>query len=352
MSTQNSPEVYLPSEIYAPDGAEESFDPPLKHRYWLHLLLLALTFFTTLVVGARLQWNFLVGLPPFTLGDEIFPVKWALQGNHLLLGLPFSLTLMLILLAHEMGHYLCCVRYGVSATLPFFIPFPTLIGTLGAFIRIKSPLRSRAVLFDIGIAGPIAGFLVALVVLIFSLGLSRIAPLGAFPPDIQLGYPLIFHLVRRSLVGLGYAHGLAGVPLSRVYLHPVAIAAWVGMFATSLNLLPGGQLDGGHIVFAVSPRAHRTISRITILVLIPLALFFWTGWLVWAVLLRISGMRHPSVPVWPEITTGRRWLAVCALLMLVLTFAYIPISPGGAPQSVIEYLRLLIAPMRHWHLAR
>ena len=351
MSTQNSPEVYVPSEIYAPDGAEVSFDPPLKHRYWLHFLLLGLTFFTTLVVGARLQWNFLVGLPPFTLGNEIFPVKWALQGNHLLLGLPFSLTLMLILLAHEMGHYLYCVRYGVSATLPFFIPFPTLIGTLGAFIRIKSPLRSRAVLFDIGIAGPIAGFLVALVVLIFSLGLSRIAPVGAFPPDIQLGYPLIFHLVRRSLVAAGYAHGLANAPLSRLYLHPVAIAAWVGMFATSLNLLPGGQLDGGHIVFAVSPRAHRTISRITILILIPLALFFWTGWLVWAVLLRISGMRHPSVPVWPEITTGRRWLAVCALLMLVLTFAYIPISPGGAPQSVIEYLRLLIAPMRHWHAA-
>ena len=140
-----------------------------------------------------LEWNFLVGLPPFTLGTEIFPLSEALRGSHLLLGLPFSLTLMLILLAHEMGHYLFCVRYGVSATLPFFIPFPTLIGTLGAFIRIKSPLRSRSVLFDIGIAGPIAGFIVALMVLIFSLGLSRVAPVGALPPDIQLGYPLIFH---------------------------------------------------------------------------------------------------------------------------------------------------------------
>ena len=142
MSTQNSPEVYVPSEIYAPDGTDVSLAARPKHRYWLHLLLLALTFFTTLVVGARLEWNFLVGLPPFTLGNDIFPsLTWALQGNHLLLGLPFSLTLMLILLAHEMGHYLFCVRYGVSATLPFFIPFPTLIGTLGAFIRIKSPLR-------------------------------------------------------------------------------------------------------------------------------------------------------------------------------------------------------------------
>ena len=334
MSTQDSPQVFAPSEIYAPDGTDMLVPPRSRHRYWLHLLLLALTFFTTLVVGARLEWNFLVGLPPFTLGNnEIFPLHWAMQGNHLLLGLPFSLTLMLILLAHEMGHYLFCVRYGVSATLPFFIPFPTLIGTLGAFIRIKSPLRSRAVLFDIGIAGPIAGFAVALVVLIFSLGLSRVAPLGALPPDIQLGYPVIFHLVRRALVVVGYGHGLAGVPLSRLYLHPVAIAAWVGMFATSLNLLPGGQLDGGHIVFAVSPRAHKTVSRLTILALIPLALFFWTGWLVWAVLLRLSGMRHPSVAVWPEITAGRRWLAVLALLMLVLSFSYEPVSSSRTRQG-------------------
>ncbi|MCU1271703.1 MAG: hypothetical protein JWN74_2997 [Acidobacteriaceae bacterium] len=352
MSTQNSPEVYVPSQIYAPDGADVSLAPPPRHRYWLHLLLLALTFFTTLVVGARLQWNFLVGRPPFTIDDGIFPVQWALQGSHLLLGLPFSLTLMFILLAHEMGHYLFCVRYEVSATLPFFIPFPTLIGTLGAFIRIKSPLRSRAVLFDIGIAGPIAGFVVAFIVLIFSLGLSRVAPYGAAPPDIQLGYPLIFHLVRKLLVVAGHGRGIASVPLNRIYMHPVAIAAWVGMFATSLNLLPGGQLDGGHIVFAVSPRAHKIISRATILALIPLALFYWTGWLVWAVLLRLSGMRHPSVPIWPEITTGRRWLAVVALLMLVLTFSYIPISPAGAPQSVLEYARVLTFSLRHWHGAR
>jgi membrane-associated protease RseP (regulator of RpoE activity) len=353
MSTQNSPEVYVPSQIYAPDGADVSLAPPPKHRYWLHLLLLALTFFTTLVVGARLQWNFLVGRPPFTLvGDEIFPsLTCALQGSHLLLGLPFSLTLMLILLAHEMGHYLFCVRYGVSATLPFFIPFPTLIGTLGAFIRIKSPLRSRAVLFDIGIAGPIAGFVVALVVLIFSLGLSRVAPYGALPPDIQLGYPLIFHLVRKFLVAIGYAHGIAGVPLSRLYLHPVAIAAWVGMFATSLNLLPGGQLDGGHIVFAVSPRAHKIISRATILALIPLAVYFWTGWLVWAVLLRLSGMRHPSVPIWPEITSGRRWLAVFALVMLALTFSYVPISSVHTQQSVFDYAKSLADSLSHWRAA-
>lgn len=352
MSTQNSPEVYIPSEIYAPSGGEVVIAPLLKHRYWLHLLLLVLTFFTTLVVGARLEWNFLNGKPPFTLDDGIFPVMWALQGNRLLLGLPFSLTLMLILLAHEMGHYLYCVRYGVSATLPFFIPFPTLIGTLGAFIRIKAPLRSRAVLFDIGIAGPIAGFVVALPVLIFSLGLSRVAPAGAAPPDIQLGYPLVFYVTQKLLAMTGHAHAIANVSLGNVYLHPVAIAAWVGMFATSLNLLPGGQLDGGHIIFAIFPRAHKVISRITILVLIPLAVYFWTGWLVWAILLRLSGMRHPSVPRWPQVGNGRRWMAAVALVMLVLTFSYLPISLTGEPQSIAAHADRFADYLRHLHPTR
>lgn len=352
MSTPDSPEVLVPSEIYSPDSAEAVFQPPSAPRYWLHALLLVLTFLTTLVVGAHLEWNFLLARPPFTLDtDELFPIRWALEGHHLLLGLPFSLTLLLILVAHEMGHYLACVRYGVKATLPFFIPFPTLIGTLGAFIRIKSPLRSRAELFDIGIAGPIAGFVVALTVLIFSLGLSRVAPAGAPPADIQLGYPLVFSLARRLLVATGYAPALASVPLSRLYLDPVSIAAWVGMFATSLNLLPGGQLDGGHIVFAVSPRAHKLISRFTILVLIPLAVYFWTGWLVWAVLLRLSGMRHPSVPAWPAIGKGRRWLAMFALLMLVVTFSYLPLSLAGEPQSLADHAHNIAEYLRHFHTA-
>jgi hypothetical protein len=337
MSDHDSPEVYAPVEIYAPDAPHVVYYERPKHRYWLHILLLLLTFFTTLVVGARFQWNFLHGRPPFSEDDGIFPVSWALHGGNLLLGIPFSLTLMLILLAHEMGHYLYCVKYRVSATLPYFIPFPTLFGTMGAFIRIHSPLRIRNILFDIGIAGPIAGFLVALPALFFSLGLSRVAPFGAAPPDIQLGYPLVFVLVRKLLVASGHAAGIAGVPLDRLYLHPVAIAAWVGMFATSLNLLPGGQLDGGHIIFSVSPRAHRKISNATILALIPMAFFFWIGWLVWAVLLRLSGMRHPGVSEWPDLTKGRRYLALAALVMLVLTFAPAPVGP----QSALELVR-------HW----
>ena len=346
MSDHDAAEVYAPNEIYAPDEPHVVYYTRSRPRYWLHIALLLLTFFTTMVVGAHLEWNFLHGWPAFSMDDGfgVFPVVWALQGRHLLLGIPFSLTLMLILLAHEMGHYLYCVKYRVAATLPYFIPFPTLFGTMGAFIRIRSPLRLRSILLDIGIAGPIAGFLVALPVLIFSLGRSRVAPFGAAPPDIQLGYPLVFNLVQKLLVATGQAPGIAGVPLARLYLHPVAIAAWVGMFATSLNLLPGGQLDGGHIVFALSPRAHRKISNATILALIPLALFFWIGWLVWAVLLRLSGMRHPGVSEYPEITSGRRWLALAALVMLVLTFVPAPIGQSAALDST----RSVLDVVRHW----
>jgi len=328
MSSHNSPEIYVPTEVYSPDTQSIVYYSRTRPRYWLHGLLLLLTVFTTLIVGSRLQWEFLNGLPPF-FDNDIFPLRWALKEHHLLLGIPFSLTLMLILLAHEMGHYLYCLKYRVAATLPFFIPFPTLFGTLGAFIRIRSPLGSRAALFDIGIAGPIAGFAVALPVLIMSLGLSHVAPMGVAPPDIQFGYPSVFRLVQQVLVASGHAHEIASVPLSQLYLHPVAVAAWVGMFATSLNLLPGGQLDGGHIVFSISPRAHKTISNITILALIPMAVYFWAGWLLWAVLLRLSGTRHPAVPLWPEVTRGRRWLAISAIIMLALTFAPAPISHGS-----------------------
>lgn len=139
---------------------------PPRQRYWLHALLLVATIFTTLVVGSHFEYNYLHQQP--ALADEdnsyipFFPVDLVWQHpSRLLLGIPFSASLMAILLAHEMGHYLFCVRYGVNATLPFFIPFPSLIGTMGAFIRIRSPIRSRTALFDIGIAGPIAGFVVA-----------------------------------------------------------------------------------------------------------------------------------------------------------------------------------------------
>ena len=314
-------EVPQPVEIYVV--------PRPRRRYWLHALLLVATVFTTLVVGARMEFNFLNNKPALSMDDDalsLFPVGWiAEQPSRLLLGVPFAGTLMLILLAHEMGHFLYCVRYGVFATLPFFIPAPTLIGTFGAFIRIRSPIRSRSALFDIGIAGPIAGFVVAMAVLVPSLALSKPIPAGAAPSDIQLGYPLIFLLVHKIVAATMHS-GVESLSLYRVYLHPMAIAAWVGMFATALNLLPGGQLDGGHIVFAVAPQAHKWVSRFTVVVLLFLGFSHngWFGWVVWAVLLAISGLRHPQVPRWTGITRSRRWLGLLALAMLILTVVPAP----------------------------
>jgi len=281
---------------------------------------------TTLVVGARLEFNFLHSLPAFTtdsLALPLFPVRWILQSpERLALGIPFSLTLLGILLAHEFGHFVLAERNGVYATLPYFIPAPTLIGTFGALIRIKSPIRSRKALFDIGIAGPIAGFVVALPVLLWGLALSKPMPADASnSAALEFGYPLIFHLFHHWL--MPYTHNTA--PLSALYMHPIAIAAWVGMFATALNLLPGGQFDGGHIVYAVAPHAHKWVTRSTIGLLIPLGIFYWPGWLVWAVILGFTGMRHPNVPKWPDIGTGRHWLAALAVVMLALTLVLAPI---------------------------
>jgi len=341
------------SDLVPPVPAEADFAPQMqvlyvprpRQRYWLHVVLFLATVLTTLVVGCRIEYNFEHNLPAFSMAENslsYFPVGWVLeQPSRLLTGIPFAGTLLLILMAHEMGHFVYCVYYGVNATLPFFIPVPTLIGTLGAFIRIRSPIRSRTALFDIGIAGPIAGFVVATAVLLFALPLSKIAPTAVVDANVQLGYPLIFRIVAAMLPQAGAQGGLA--LLGRMYFHPAVIAAWVGMFATALNLLPGGQLDGGHVVFSIAPRAHKQISRLAILALIPMAVYFWAGWLIWAILLRISGMRHPVVAEWPEVTGIRRWLAVFALLMLILTLMPAPFANSSLPE-VFQELRRQFAP--------
>lgn len=320
-------EYYSPVEVFV-------LRPP-RPRYWLHALLLLATILTTLVVGARMEFNFLHNLPAFAAGDEFlpfFPVEWVFaQPSRLLLGIPFSATLLLILLAHEMGHYLLCRYYGVYATLPFFIPAPTLIGTLGAVIRIKSPIRSRAALFDIGIAGPIAGFIVAVSVLLVALTLSKPLAPGMGPSDIYLGYPLIFDLVHRLVAVVAPTLGVSTLPFNRVYLHPTAVAAWVGMFATALNLLPSGQLDGGHIVYALWPRAHRYISWITVFVLLYLGRQY-IGWRVWAGLvaaMNIVSWRQHQAPDYPEIHNSRLVMALLGLLMLILTLTPVPFRGAG-----------------------
>ena len=323
----SDPSLPSPSTYELPAPVEVFVVPQRRTRYWLHALLLLATVFTTLVVGARMEFNFLHNEPLLAAGSEylpFFPLGWVLQSPvRLLLGIPFAATLLIVLLAHEMGHYYYCMKYGVYATLPFFIPAPTLIGTMGAFILIRSPIRSRSDLFDIGIAGPIAGFVLAVVTLAFAVFLSKPMPSGMPSSDILLGYPIIFRL----------AHQLSphsAIPLERMALHPVAIAAWVGMFATALNLLPGGQLDGGHIIFSLWPRAHRWISLLSLVALILLGYFGnWRGWWVWAVLLFLSGLRHPRVSPWPGLDGKRKLLALFALAMLILTIVPAPFRVAG-----------------------
>jgi membrane-associated protease RseP (regulator of RpoE activity) len=299
-----------------------------KRPYWLHLLLLLLTVLTTLIVGAQLNQNFLRGLPAFTVGNELMPLfhpRWIWQQpSRIFMGIPFSVSLMAILLAHEFGHFILCEKYEVNATLPFFIPAPTLIGTMGAFIRIKSPIRSRKALFDIGVAGPIAGFVVAVPLLLLGLSMSKpLAPVTGVE-SLGIGFPAVFHLAHWILT----PSSASGVSLGHLALHPIAVAAWVGMFATALNLLPGGQLDGGHIIYAISPRAHKWVSRMSVVVLAFLS-SFWIGWLVWAAILGVTGWRHPPVAPWHELDVTRRRMSLVPLVLLALTLVPAPILGQG-----------------------
>ena len=286
-------------------------------RLWLHLLLFILTLLTTTAVGAGLAYNFQHNRPAFS-GEDLFVIAEILaRPSRLLDGLPFSLVLMAILLAHEMGHYLACLYYRVDASLPYFIPAPTLIGTLGAFIRIRSPIYTRRALFDIGIAGPLAGF--ALVLPAFAVGLawSKVIPGIAERGELIFGVPAIEALLRAAI--------FPGIPAEDVYLHPVARAAWVGVLATALNLLPIGQLDGGHILYAVAGRYHRLLSRLFVLSLIPLGLFYSNSWLLWALILFFLGLRHPSIYDPNPLSPRRRRLAILALVIFLLSFSVTPV---------------------------
>ncbi len=290
-----------------------------RPRYWLHALLLLLTLLTTTSIGACLLTNFRENLPAFDLERDLAAI--AAMWSHpieLLGGLPFSLTLLTILLAHELGHYLTCRYYRVDASLPYFIPFPSFIGTLGAFIRIRSPIYSRQVLFDIGIAGPLAGFVFLLPALGIGLAYSKVLPGIAHRGDLIMGVPPLMWLLDKAI--------FPGVSPADVYLHPVARAAWVGIFATALNLLPIGQLDGGHILYSFVGDRHKLLSKIFVFALVPLGLFTrYPYWLAWAVLLYIFCLRHPSIFDSSRLSLGRRRLGYLALAIFLLCFMTTPL---------------------------
>jgi membrane-associated protease RseP (regulator of RpoE activity) len=270
----------------------------------LHVALFVLTFFSMLVAGALFQ-----------KGVDIFhePAK-------IIEGLPFALTLMVILLSHEFSHYFASRKHHTAATLPYFIPAPSLIGTFGAFIKMKSPIMTRKALVDIGASGPIAGFVLSLIAAVIGLHYSTVVPLAETAEGLRLGDSILFSVLTRLVLGTPpEAHD--------ILLHPVAFAGWIGFFVTSMNLIPIGQLDGGHIAYAFLRERHRVLSIILVVALLLLGLLAWEIWAFWGVLMIVLGLRHPPVIYWEVPLDGkRRFAGILALVIFILTFTPAPFT--------------------------
>jgi membrane-associated protease RseP (regulator of RpoE activity) len=290
-----------------------------QDRVWLHILLFVLTIATTTLVGAGQYASFLDDFR----GSSLLPLPFAAL---LMRGFWYSGTILAILGCHELGHYFACRYYDVDASLPFFLPIPiSITGTLGAFIRIREPIPQKRMLFDIGIAGPIAGFLVAVPALFIGLSMSHVVRV---PSDatglLELGEPLLFKFASWVLWGTqpdGYS----------LNMHPMAFAAWFGLLATALNLFPIGQLDGGHISYAVLGRRSTYVTFATLGVALVLA-YTYSSWLVWTglmfAMLVMFGPRHPQVfDEHVPLDRRRLILALVALAMFVLCFTPAPIQP-------------------------
>jgi len=291
-------------------------DPP-RPRYWLHVLLFVVTIASSTFCGG-LYYGWLPSPDPF---ERVLDARLWLEG------LKFSLPLMTILLAHEMGHYLAARRHGLRATLPYFLPMPIPLlfspGTLGAIIRIKEPIRTRRQLLDVGAWGPIAGFLTLLPFLVAGSALSGVQEVDPDEAGFFFGEPILFRLVARGLFFPNLAPG------EDIMVHPMAWAAWFGLFVTALNMLPFFQLDGGHVSYALFGSHHRRAAWPLLGGLAALGIL-WPGWWVWAVVLALLGPRHPPVvdedaPLDPR----RRWIGWCALLILALSFSPRPIWIGA-----------------------
>jgi membrane-associated protease RseP (regulator of RpoE activity) len=316
----------IPRHTAPPQPAERALERPRIPT--LNIVLFLLTLLTTTTAGAYMN------------GEEV-PFFHPLAAMVALRsGLSFSIPLMLILFAHEMGHYLTSRHHNIDASFPYFVPAPPsvfIIGTFGAFIRQREPARTRRVMFDIGAAGPWAGVILAIPAVIIGLYLSDVTPLDKSSGGLELGNSILF---------LGLARMVLGVDprTVNVNLNPIAFAGWLGLFVTAMNLLPMGQLDGGHVIYTLFPRRHRTISTLffvtcVLMVLVPLALglSFWGGWLVWAVLALAFGLGHPSTVDRDTPLDRRRAFAAWATVVLfIVTFSPVPLSfvqPAAVPPT-------------------
>ena len=294
----------------------------------LPLLLLLLSLLTTTAIGARFMHNFRLGLPTLASDDDLWPWPWLfIHPSRLSLGWPFSLTLLAILLTHEFGHYFACRAHGIRATLPWVLPAPTLSGTAGAVIQIRGRIPTRQALVDIGAYGPLAGYLASLFAIAAGLTLSHPMPATAPHSIIGFGQPLTIHFLASVLRAPDFNHTL---------YHPILIAGWIGLFVTALNLIPGGQLDGGHLLYALSPKLHRWSTRLLPFILLLLGIFVWVGWALWGAMLLIPVMRrHPSIPASGPLGHTRLIACLLSLAVFLLTFAAEPFLGN----SLLKYIR-------------
>lgn len=309
--------------------------PDHRDNLVAHLVLFAAALGSAVAAGAFLSGADVFDTRFAKVGGAWLPVPTGFEAGEMAAGLTFGLTFVGILLGHEMGHYLTARRHGVSVSLPWFIPFPpyfSLVGTLGAFIRLRGPMMQRSVLFDIGIAGPLASFALSLPVLFLGLGLSEAmwTTDGGLHPfvihfagePIRIGGNILMHFASAVAVP-GYEAG------SAVHLHPLAFAGWLGVFVTALNLLPLGQLDGGHILYAVAGERQRAFTIAFIAVLAPLGLLWWGWWLWGGVALALSRGRLAHPPVLVEdvpVGKGRTILGWVALALFALSFSPAPLE--------------------------
>jgi len=291
-------------------------------QYGMPLLLLAVSAVTTTANGARFMQNFLAGMPPVVRDSDLWP--WGWLGDHpdlFLTGWAFSFSLLGILLIHEFGHYFACRWHKIRATLPWVLPAPTLSGTAGAVIQIRSRIPSRNALMDVGAYGPVAGYVASVVAVAVGFALSVDAPPDAPAAIVRFGgEPLTIRLLHALLVQWD-----PSIPsFGNITPHPVLVAGWIGLFITSLNLIPGGQLDGGHVLYAISPRVHRIFTNVLPFILFVAGAVFWVGWLLWGLFLMIPAMRHPNVQVKPGLSRGRLVLGVLGMVIFLLTFTPTP----------------------------
>ncbi len=285
------------------EGIAVAFRPKPERqesKKWVNVLLLILTFLTTMMAGASYQ-----GVNPFS------PII------NLLKGLPLSISIMIILGSHELGHYIMARKNNVDATLPYFIPGPTIVGTLGAIIKIKSPIRNKNALIEIGAAGPIVGFIFATIAILIGLSLSEVIPISGYEGYV-LGDSILYQLLKKIYfpdLSIG----------KDVLLNPIALAGWVGYLITALNLLPVGQLDGGHILYALIGEKTKIVSYVIFGISI-LLITVWIGWIIWAILFLVIGFKHPPpLDSISPLSRKHKIIGIISLVIFILTFIPVPV---------------------------